>query len=49
MGFFCFATTDAASGDTPPNILFLSIDDLRPSLGCYGDTLAKTPAIDRFA
>lgn len=38
-----------ASGEKPPNVLFLSVDDLRPSLGCYGDTLAKTPAIDRFA
>ena len=31
------------------NVLFISIDDLRPALGCYGDPLAKTPNIDRFA
>ncbi len=31
-----------------PNILFISIDDLRPELGCYG-TVAKTPAMDRLA
>ena len=33
----------------PPNILFIAIDDLRPSLGCYGDSIAKTPNIDAIA
>lgn len=32
-----------------PNVLFLAVDDLRVSLGCYGDPLAKTPHLDRFA
>lgn len=32
-----------------PNVLFLSIDDLRPALGTYGDTLAITPNFDQFA
>ena len=32
-----------------PNVLFFAIDDLRPALGCYGDPLARSPHIDRFA
>jgi len=32
-----------------PNILWITCEDLSPILGCYGDSLAKTPNIDRFA
>jgi len=41
----------APSADPPraQNVLFLSIDDLRPTLGCYGDEVAKTPHIDAIA
>lgn len=31
------------------NVLFISIDDLRPSIGAYGDSVAITPNIDRLA
>jgi arylsulfatase A-like enzyme len=34
---------------TKPNILFISVDDLRPQLGCYGDKLIQSPNIDRIA
>jgi len=33
----------------PPNVLFISIDDLRPALGVYGDSAAITPNIDQLA
>jgi len=50
---FTLCQLAAAPLETPatsrPNILFIAIDDLRPSLGCYGDELAKSPNLDRFA
>ena len=31
------------------NILFIPVDDLKPMIGAYGDTIIKTPNIDRLA
>ena len=38
-----------AVSEDKPNILFISVDDLAASLGCYGDLIAKTPHIDHLA
>lgn len=38
-----------AQQTSKPNILFIAIDDLKPVLGCYGNTQIKTPNIDRLA
>jgi iduronate 2-sulfatase len=32
-----------------PNVLLILVDDLKPALGCYGDSAARTPNIDRLA
>ena len=32
-----------------PNVLFLVVDDLRPQLGCYGQSQMVTPNIDQLA
>tara|TARA_R110000850_G_scaffold25755_3_gene73968 strand:- start:825 stop:2315 length:1491 start_codon:yes stop_codon:yes gene_type:complete len=32
-----------------PNILMIAVDDLRPMLGCYGDSRMRTPHIDQLA
>lgn len=39
----------ARAADDRPNVLFIAVDDLAPSLGCYGDLVAQTPHIDRLA
>ena len=48
---FCyfFMSAGALQGDHKPNILFIAVDDLRPSLGCYGDKHAISPNIDALA
>lgn len=39
----------AHAAEPRPNVLLILVDDLKPALGCYGDSAAKTPNIDRLA
>ncbi len=34
---------------SPPNVLFICVDDLRPDLNCYGNSEIKSPNIDALA
>ncbi len=49
LSFAPVATSFADGTDPKPNVLFISIDDLRPELGCYGVKEIKTPKIDALA
>ena len=39
----------AARPSSRPNIVWISNEDMSPRLGVYGDSLARTPVLDRFA
>jgi uncharacterized sulfatase len=41
--------TQAAQTAGRPNILWISAEDISPDLGCYGDSYAVTPNIDKLA
>lgn len=47
--FGSLSTVPALSQDRQPNILLILVDDLKPTLGAYGDRVAISPHIDRLA
>ncbi len=48
VAFFAAIPFGALANDRP-NILWITAEDMSLELGCYGDTYARTPNIDRFA
>jgi hypothetical protein len=46
--FYLFFSNIALSqvSNASPNILFIAVDDLKPTIGAFGDDLANTPNID---
>ena len=45
----CNSGKDSAKNLQKPNVLCIVCEDISPYLGCYGDPVAKTPNLDRFA
>jgi iduronate 2-sulfatase len=45
----CSAATTQKEKTNKPNVLLLLVDDLKPTLGIYGDPVAHSPNIDRLA
>tara|TARA_B110000008_G_scaffold279488_1_gene326757 strand:- start:1914 stop:3701 length:1788 start_codon:yes stop_codon:yes gene_type:complete len=46
---FLFGTTLWGTDPVASNIVWIVIEDASPHVGCYGETLIKTPNIDRMA
>ncbi|MDZ4849611.1 MAG: sulfatase [Pirellulaceae bacterium] len=44
-----FVVRCGAEEDRKPNVLFIALDDLRPELGCYGQSHIHSPNIDRLS
>lgn len=44
-----FSLNVFGSDDRPVNIVWIVIEDASPHLGCYGETLIKTPNIDQLS
>ena len=47
--FLITLNTSFSQENEKPNILFISVDDLKPSIGSFGDDFAITPNIDKLS
>lgn len=45
----CAGASGKSDGVTPLNFLWVCLEDTSPRLGCYGDEVARTPAMDQLA
>src|SRR5262245_6138749 len=48
LSLFALTPTAVLAADRP-NILWITCEDITPNLGCYGDSYAVTPNLDRLA
>ena len=49
LGLGVAFASEINAADKKLNILFITVDDLKPDLGCFGDKIAITPNIDKLA
>ncbi len=49
IGLGPFTTSLSFAAAAKLNVLLIAVDDLRDTLGCYGNTAVQTPNIDRLA
>lgn len=49
LGLAVCCAGGAMAAPAKPNVLLVCVDDLKPLLGCYGDSMVKSPNIDRLA
>lgn len=45
----CFTFAARSEAAPRPNILWIYVEDMNDWMGCYGDTIVKTPSIDSLA
>jgi arylsulfatase A-like enzyme len=45
----CVRAEATEPGELPTNVLFISVDDLRCEMGCWGNSYMVTPNLDRLA
>ncbi len=49
LSVLCAATAHGVEQPERPNILWISLEDITPMMGCYGDNYARTPVFDKLA
>lgn len=49
LGLTWLPSQSTLQAQETPNILWITVEDMSPTLGCWGDTYADTPNLDKFA
>jgi arylsulfatase A-like enzyme len=49
LSISCVRNSENTGKENHPNILFIAVDDMKPDLGFYGNSVVKTPNMDQLA